>query len=89
MLHMGLPIRCVALDGPGGYDTHENQATSLQNNLTSLAGSLAAFQADLENRRRRAARSRAACSSTCGASSAAAPPRTAPAPTTARPARRC
>jgi uncharacterized protein (DUF1501 family) len=50
MLHMGLPIRCVALDGPGGYDTHENQATSLQNNLTSLSASLAAFQADLEAR---------------------------------------
>ena len=50
MLHMGLPIRCVAIDGPGGYDTHENQAAALTGNLTSLSQSLAAFQADLESR---------------------------------------
>ena len=41
MLHMGLPIRCVALDGNGGYDTHENQAATLTNNLTQFAGGAA------------------------------------------------
>ena len=50
MLAMGLPIRCVALDGNGGYDTHENQAATLTNNLTQFSGALAAFQADLEGR---------------------------------------
>jgi uncharacterized protein (DUF1501 family) len=50
MLHMGLPIRCVAIDGNGGYDTHENQATTLAGNLTQLSQSLRAFQADLEGR---------------------------------------
>ena len=50
MLAMGLPIRCVALDGNGGYDTHENQATTLTNNLTQFSNALAAFQADLEGR---------------------------------------
>ena len=50
MLHMGLPIRCVAIDGNGGYDTHENQTTTLTSNLTQLSQALAAFQADLEGR---------------------------------------
>ena len=50
MLAIGLPIRCVAVDGNGGYDTHENQATTLTNNLTQFAQALGAFQADLEGR---------------------------------------
>lgn len=50
MLHIGLPIRCVAIDGNGGYDTHENQAATLTNNLTQFSQALAAFQADLEGR---------------------------------------
>ena len=50
MLHMGLPIRCVALDANGGYDTHENQAATLTSNLSQLALALRAFQADLEGR---------------------------------------
>jgi uncharacterized protein (DUF1501 family) len=50
MLHMGLPIRCVALDGNGGYDTHENQAATLTSNLTQFSQALQAFQADLEGR---------------------------------------
>jgi uncharacterized protein (DUF1501 family) len=50
MLHMGLPIRCVALDGNGGYDTHDNQAATLTNNLTQFSAALQAFQADLEGR---------------------------------------
>jgi uncharacterized protein (DUF1501 family) len=50
MLAMGLPIRCVALDGNGGYDTHDNQANTLNGNLDQLSKSLSAFQADLEGR---------------------------------------
>jgi uncharacterized protein (DUF1501 family) len=50
MLHIGLPIRCVAIDGNGGYDTHENQAATLASNLTQFAQALSAFQADLEGR---------------------------------------
>jgi uncharacterized protein (DUF1501 family) len=50
MLAMGLPIRCVALDGNGGYDTHENQAATLTGNLTQFSAALQAFQADLEGR---------------------------------------
>jgi uncharacterized protein (DUF1501 family) len=50
MLALGLPIRCVAVDGNGGYDTHENQATTLTNNLTQFSQALTAFQADLEGR---------------------------------------
>ena len=50
MIGRGLPLRVVALDANGGYDTHENQAATLQANLGLLSSSLAAFQADLEAR---------------------------------------
>jgi uncharacterized protein (DUF1501 family) len=50
MLAIGLPIRCVAIDGNGGYDTHENQAATLTSNLTQFSQALSAFQSDLEGR---------------------------------------
>ena len=50
MLAMGLPLRCVALDANGGYDTHDGQAASLPDMLGLFAQSVAAFQADLEAR---------------------------------------
>jgi uncharacterized protein (DUF1501 family) len=50
MIGRGLPLRVVALDANGGYDTHENQAATLEANLGLLSASLAAFQADLEAR---------------------------------------
>jgi len=50
MLTMGLPLRCVALDANGGYDTHDGQAAALPGMLGLFAQSLAAFQADLEAR---------------------------------------
>ena len=50
MLERGLPLRVVAMDANGGYDTHENQAATLGADLGLLSGSLAAFQADLEAR---------------------------------------
>ena len=50
MIDSGLPLRVVAMDANGGYDTHENQAATLSENLGLLSSSLAAFQADLEAR---------------------------------------
>ena len=50
MLAGGLPLRVVAIQGPGGYDTHADQATSLASNLKILSDSLLAFQRDLEAR---------------------------------------
>ena len=50
MLERGLPMRVVAMDANGGYDTHEDQAATLSENLGLLSATLAAFQADLEAR---------------------------------------
>ena len=50
MVAGGLPLQCVAVDAPGGYDTHDSQATRFSNNVKLTADSLAAFQADLEAR---------------------------------------
>ena len=50
MLSMGLPMKVVALDANGGYDTHDNQEGSLPGDLALFSQSLAAFQADLEAR---------------------------------------
>jgi uncharacterized protein (DUF1501 family) len=50
MLAEGLPLRCVALSAPGGYDTHDNQAGDLTDGLRLTADSLLAFQRDLEAR---------------------------------------
>jgi uncharacterized protein (DUF1501 family) len=50
MLSLGLPMKVVALDANGGYDTHDNQEGSLPGDLALFSQSLAAFQADLEAR---------------------------------------
>ena len=50
MLDLGLPLKVVALDANGGYDTHDNQNGSLPADLAEFSQSLAAFQADLEAR---------------------------------------
>jgi uncharacterized protein (DUF1501 family) len=50
MLAAGLPIRCVAVDGVGGYDTHSNQAATLATNIQQTVNALVAFQRDLEAR---------------------------------------
>ncbi len=50
MLAAGLPLRVVALSAPGGYDTHDNQAQELADDLKLTADSLLAFQRDLEAR---------------------------------------
>jgi uncharacterized protein (DUF1501 family) len=50
MLAAGLPIRCVALNAPSSYDTHEDQPNILNDGLKETADSLLAFQRDLEAR---------------------------------------
>jgi uncharacterized protein (DUF1501 family) len=50
MIGAGLPLRCVALEATGEYDTHAGQTTALGPALTTTAGSLFAFQRDLEAR---------------------------------------
>ena len=50
MLAAGLPLHVVALSAPGGYDTHDNQAPDLADDLKLTADSLLAFQRDLEAR---------------------------------------
>ena len=50
MLSLGLPLKVVALDANGGYDTHDDQNGSLPGDLAEFSQSLAAFQADLEAR---------------------------------------
>jgi len=50
MLASGLPLRCVAIEAAGGYDTHSDQQRSLPANLRMTCDSLLAFQRDLEAR---------------------------------------
>jgi uncharacterized protein (DUF1501 family) len=50
MLAAGLPIRCVAVQGNGSYDTHADQATTLNTNLGQTLSAVVAFQRDLEAR---------------------------------------
>ena len=50
MIGAGLPMRCVALEADGEYDTHADESSSLQPALDLTATSLLAFQRDLEAR---------------------------------------
>jgi len=50
MLAGGLPLRCVTLDAPGGYDTHSNQERTLARDLGATCDGVLAFQRDLEAR---------------------------------------
>ncbi len=50
MLDANLPLKAVALEAPGGYDTHADQAASLPGDLKMTCDSLLAFQRDLEAR---------------------------------------
>lgn len=50
MLAAGLPLRCVALDAPGDYDTHDNQPRDFAEGVGLLSQGLLAFQRDLEAR---------------------------------------
>lgn len=46
----GLPLRCVAIEAPGGYDTHSGQLESFGDDLKATSDGLLAFQRDLEAR---------------------------------------
>lgn len=50
MLDADMPIRCVSVSAPGGYDTHDNQEDSFGDDIGLTFDTLAAFQADLEAR---------------------------------------
>jgi uncharacterized protein (DUF1501 family) len=50
MLAAGLPLRCVSVNAPGDYDTHDSQPQDLADNLKLTADTLLAFQRDLEAR---------------------------------------
>jgi uncharacterized protein (DUF1501 family) len=50
MIGAGLPLRCVALEAAGEYDTHADQESALAPALTTTAAALYAFQRDLEAR---------------------------------------
>jgi uncharacterized protein (DUF1501 family) len=50
MIAAGLPLRCVALEATGEYDTHASQSSALGPALQTTASSLYAFQRDLEAR---------------------------------------
>jgi uncharacterized protein (DUF1501 family) len=50
MIAANLPLRCVALEASGSYDTHAGQADALTPALTTTAASLFSFQRDLEAR---------------------------------------
>ncbi len=50
LLHAGFPIRAIALQAPGEFDTHEDESGPLTDSLSQVAQGLAAFQADLEQR---------------------------------------
>ena len=50
MVAAGLPLRCVALEATGEYDTHAGQAASLTPALSTTAASLLAVPRDLEAR---------------------------------------
>ena len=50
MIGTGLPLQCVSITAPGGYDTHGDQAGDLTRDLKLTADTLYSFQRDLEAR---------------------------------------
>ena len=50
MIAAGLPMRCVALEASGQYDTHSGEPAALTSAFDLTAQSLLAFQRDLEAR---------------------------------------
>ena len=47
---VGLPMRVVTVRAPGGYDTHADQPTDLEDSLRQTCDAILAFQRDLEAR---------------------------------------
>ncbi len=50
MLGAGLPVQVATMSAVGGYDTHENEASTLSSNLKGTCDTVLAFQRDLEAR---------------------------------------
>jgi len=50
MLGAGLPVQVATMSAVGGYDTHEDEATTLSSNLQGTCDAVLAFQRDLEAR---------------------------------------
>jgi uncharacterized protein (DUF1501 family) len=50
MLGAGLPVQVATMSAVGGYDTHENEASTLTSNLKRTCDAVLAFQRDLEAR---------------------------------------
>src|SRR5271155_5636599 len=51
MLHNGMPIKCVAMNAVGSYDTHSGEVDTLGTNLEQTVTALVAFHHDLEARK--------------------------------------
>jgi uncharacterized protein (DUF1501 family) len=50
MIASGLPLKCVAINAAGGYDTHAGQRTAFESGVKMTMDSLLAFQRDIEAR---------------------------------------
>jgi uncharacterized protein (DUF1501 family) len=50
LIAAGLPLSCVTISAPGGYDTHSDQEGSFGTNLARTCQAILAFQRDLEAR---------------------------------------
>jgi uncharacterized protein (DUF1501 family) len=50
MIGRGMPLSCVSVSAPGGYDTHSDQEASFSADLADTCNSILAFQRDLEHR---------------------------------------
>jgi uncharacterized protein (DUF1501 family) len=50
MLAAGVPVRAVAVDAPGAWDSHADQATTIGRDVKNVFDTLLAFQRDLEGR---------------------------------------
>jgi uncharacterized protein (DUF1501 family) len=50
LLAQGLPVRAVALDADGGWDTHAGQAGDMPRQMAGLSAAITAFQQAIEQR---------------------------------------
>jgi uncharacterized protein (DUF1501 family) len=50
MLAAGIPVRAVAVDAPGSWDSHADQANTIPRDVAAVCDTLLAFQRDLEAR---------------------------------------
>ena len=50
MLARGMPLSCISVSAPGGYDTHSSQEDTFATNLGRTCDAVLAFQRDLEQK---------------------------------------